>query len=556
MSVTYIGITIGPIYQTMSLTSSPAGLWMASSVFSWIARSLIEALTRPREDSRPLVPREAFAAPFFTLDAAGRVSAADPNDPKDVCSDMERKGVGLFHDRIIYRADQSDVNRSLHAAAIARDEVTDTLAARLSANTGKTHEEVRQWLERYLVIYAAAVAVPEDSSPLTCIGNYMSGLELEPSFPTREKDNLLLRLMENVTAENAPRDHRNAAVKSSFLVTALGNNGADWMLYESGSDSIRDISSIARTGGDGGKFKCQDYYAVLKSDGDSMGEMLKTLKTPPEIMRYSRQCLKFCADAAKVLLHYGALPIYAGGDDLLAIMPVLGFNSETGETCDIFSMVERLRTLFNKSFEEAREAHGGKPTISFGISIQHCKSPIYEALECAGDMLYRAKSGAKNACAISLRKHSGQQALFYETKMDLHKDEARNYENLCEAIGRQSLLGLNPGTAQMLRSAGYQIARFEPLFKEALRLEEDARRQTLINLFDNLFDNVGQASFKSYLEKLRNIVIQVFRETPAPKPSETCKDEEKRLDAHFKIIMDQVQGIVRFLHFMSEEASS
>ena len=41
----YIGITIGPIFETMSLTSSPVALWAASYMFSLLSRSLCEVLT-------------------------------------------------------------------------------------------------------------------------------------------------------------------------------------------------------------------------------------------------------------------------------------------------------------------------------------------------------------------------------------------------------------------------------------------------------------------------------------------------------------------------------
>lgn len=141
--------------------------------------------------------------------------------------------------------------------------------------------------------------------------------------------------------------------------------------------------------------------------------MLKTLIKKDDIQAYSRKCLLFCAQAAKKILEYGGMPIYAGGDELLAILPVVGNLNRS-----IFRLVEQLRTLLNTCFQAARNLHGGKPTISFGIAVQYVRSPLYEALERAGDMLESAKSGEKNAWYLNLQKHSGQSILLAEEKMD------------------------------------------------------------------------------------------------------------------------------------------
>ena len=40
----YIGITIGPILQTLEEAGTPAALWFASSYFSDLTRSICQAL--------------------------------------------------------------------------------------------------------------------------------------------------------------------------------------------------------------------------------------------------------------------------------------------------------------------------------------------------------------------------------------------------------------------------------------------------------------------------------------------------------------------------------
>lgn len=44
MSKSYIGITIGPIFETMNLVSSPAALWTSSYMFSSVTKKLCEVL--------------------------------------------------------------------------------------------------------------------------------------------------------------------------------------------------------------------------------------------------------------------------------------------------------------------------------------------------------------------------------------------------------------------------------------------------------------------------------------------------------------------------------
>lgn len=40
MSEYYVGITIGPIIETLCMASRPASLWCASSMFSWLAEDI------------------------------------------------------------------------------------------------------------------------------------------------------------------------------------------------------------------------------------------------------------------------------------------------------------------------------------------------------------------------------------------------------------------------------------------------------------------------------------------------------------------------------------
>lgn len=77
---TYTAITIGPIYDTLTLTSTPARLWAASYLLSDLSRELCAAITGAGAE---LVAPIAGDSRVF-----GGLSMAD--------------GVGLYPDHIIF----------------------------------------------------------------------------------------------------------------------------------------------------------------------------------------------------------------------------------------------------------------------------------------------------------------------------------------------------------------------------------------------------------------------------------------------------------------------
>ena len=88
MSNTYIGLTIGPIFDTLNLASTPAALWAGSYLFSSLTRTICELLVSEKYN----IPAEYIVSPYF-----------EPDAPL-----LNRKdGVGLFHDRVIFRVDDA-----------------------------------------------------------------------------------------------------------------------------------------------------------------------------------------------------------------------------------------------------------------------------------------------------------------------------------------------------------------------------------------------------------------------------------------------------------------
>ncbi|MCA9950729.1 MAG: type III-B CRISPR-associated protein Cas10/Cmr2 [Anaerolineales bacterium] len=144
------------------------------------------------------------------------------------------------------------------------------------------------------------------------------------------------------------------------------------------------------------------YYALLVADGDSMGEALASMKTAAEHRTFSQELAKFAEEARGIVAEHDGAVVYAGGDDVLALLPL-----PTAVLC-----TEVLATTFH-------EMMGGL-TFSAGIAIVHHLEPLEDALELARSAEKEAKrfkkvekvngeekESKKNALAITLNKRSG-----------------------------------------------------------------------------------------------------------------------------------------------------
>lgn len=132
------------------------------------------------------------------------------------------------------------------------------------------------------------------------------------------------------------------------------------------------------------------YYGLIKFDGDSMGDAFRELNKIEEHKNLSKKISQFADKAPSILLKYGGLPVFAGGEDFMGFLP--------------------LDTLFDCLKELHREFLTiiGL-TFSAGVSIAHLMHPLKEVLAQADQMEQIAKKKeSKNAFAIGIIKRSGE----------------------------------------------------------------------------------------------------------------------------------------------------
>lgn len=151
------------------------------------------------------------------------------------------------------------------------------------------------------------------------------------------------------------------------------------------------------------------YYAILQADGDRMGEVIDA-QTKRQIndqeqkpyephRRISKKLGEFAGGVKEIVeKHQGAL-VYAGGDDVLAFVPLH----------TVLQCAHELAISFKNTLKDFANEEGHTPTLSVGVAIVHHLEPLQDALKLARAAEARAKRvDGKNALAITISKRSGE----------------------------------------------------------------------------------------------------------------------------------------------------
>jgi len=435
----YIGMTIGPIFDTINLTSSPAALWAASYMFSSLTRFICEVLTEKG------VPSKNIVSPYYDKDA----KLLNKND-----------GVGLFHDRIVFCtegvADVPDM-------AAVRNNAIDKLCTAFGF-AGDDVAYIKEYVKVSWVKYRATNAIDAGAKALDC-------LELAKSFVFKEEQNPILSLFVNAKEEKDTPIEEQEMVGKNEAVKKLTKSFNNFQLRKGSRNVLKSLEDIVKTGSGFKKFK---YYAMVRSDGDNMSQIIRSLKDDGEVTDYSETCLKYCSAVAEAVGEYGGVTIYSGGDDLLAILPC----EKDGTT--VFDFVSKVNGLFNKNFEKYH-----KPTsLSFGITIAYYKFPLYEALDASYSLLTGVAKKLKNCMAVNLQKHAGQSEGLIISNAALDDWIKYQKQTAAKAVvnGKKDENDKEENKNEILLSAMHKLEKFKRAFKAA------KDKPTIQNLFVNTFD--------------------------------------------------------------------
>jgi CRISPR-associated protein Cmr2 len=150
------------------------------------------------------------------------------------------------------------------------------------------------------------------------------------------------------------------------------------------------------------------YLAVLVADGDKMGAAISALTSPDANREFSRDLAGFANSARAIVNDHNGVLVYAGGDDVLAFLPV--------DQC--LACARALRDQFIACLKS--QVPENTPTLSVGIAIGHFLENLEDLLD-YGRAAEKAAKGVpgKDALAVHLHKRGGspiQVAARWETK--------------------------------------------------------------------------------------------------------------------------------------------
>ena len=211
------------------------------------------------------------------------------------------------------------------------------------------------------------------------------------------------------------------------------------------------------------------YYALLVADGDSMGALIDAQKSEEEHRILSRKMATFARKAASIVVKHQGYPIYTGGDDVLALLP-------------LHTMLEALEEL-DKTVKGAMEGFihpdtNEAPTLSGGLVIAHHLTYLEDVLTMAREAeAYAKEKEGKHGLTMVLLRRGGEVMRVRDTWPDL----VRNIR-FWTALGQRGLFprGLPYDLQQLaefleptrLPSEAYQ-AEVKRIFKQKRERKDD-----------------------------------------------------------------------------------
>lgn len=124
------------------------------------------------------------------------------------------------------------------------------------------------------------------------------------------------------------------------------------------------------------------YLAVLVADGDRMGETISRIDEIENHRDLSARLAEFAGNVKRIVEDHCGVCVYAGGDDVLAVVPV-----DKALNC-----ARKLHDDFQKRLEKF-----GGPTLSVGIAIGHFMEPLEDLRDYGQQAEKMAKRGTPGA---------------------------------------------------------------------------------------------------------------------------------------------------------------
>jgi len=154
------------------------------------------------------------------------------------------------------------------------------------------------------------------------------------------------------------------------------------------------------------------FYAILLMDGDNMGKMIVEMGGKP----ISKALSIFTEDVRPIVKKHNGVTIYAGGDDVLAMLPLP----------NALDCAQSLSQKYQQSFLEVIPE--AEATISAGVVFSHYHIPLRSVMEEAHTILddVAKDQNGRDSIAVSVLKSSGKYCQWTVTWNRLSDDNGKN----------------------------------------------------------------------------------------------------------------------------------
>lgn len=512
----YTAINIGPIIGTLSMARKPRELWSASYLFSFLMECIIKEIKK--EEKTTIISPASIAEVDNLYKEVGlypdRVFIAGLNESqvKRVCENALAvfsgiTGIGTEYVNIMHVSVESEngigiiqkLNRLLDCVELVNRPVTE-------AERGKVMELIQKKSVSPLFRYATE-GKTWNVQTLAEIATYQCS--------TLEKSKTWEQLCSEMRKTDKDQDKTQGNGEDEFYRQIKLTFKSEYRSY-------------------------YKYICVVQADGDNMGKIVSSLKNA-EVEKLSSALLAYGSEASRLIKLYGGMPIYAGGDDLLFIAPVVSTKENAAKGMgNIFELLATIDCLYQSKVDAVMGNGQGKigrpkdkddkeihTTISYGLSISYYKYPLYEALTSARELLFDTAKHikGKNAVAWCLRKHSGSGFVGSFTK-GASKEIYSIFDELIKSQADETLIS---AIAHKLRANADLV--------DLLRGKDEKR----IGAFYHKTMEEKEPDDKSYMGITRRLLCALLR------------DYNDRPDVKIEEILEKMYGMLRTAKFINGE---
>ncbi len=532
--MTHLAITIGPIYKTIKQARSTREIWASSFIFSLMMKAILRELMEHSKVATILAPDIEGIDSTDTYHGAGiypdrcyvELNAAfsdqEMSDFRNKVYSSLPNGLGIHKDYFHIYAVQAKFSAERQASPLEKDNIIFQLT--------KVLEDAE--LQQKFIQSGAPNMIKRLDSAIADL--YEAGMAKEDTVfipGWKGQKPRLPSLIEISTQGLSDKSYYantvTAQIWQNIRLSKEQQAAADESVLADLKFQLKKEEITA--------FKARyKYYAIVQSDGDSVGKIIAEMgNNATPIRAFSQKLMTFSKAAANKIADFGAIPVYIGGDDLLFIAPLVNAAEKS-----IFTLIKELSESFEEKLPSA--------TLSFGLAINYYKHPMSKALSTSYTQLfYAAKkletdSQKKNALAFLVRKHSGQHFGTMLPKGGV------TFGHFIKMVDQYDNL-----ETTFLSATMYTLLAQEFLFMNALTTGRIA------HFFEHNFNEKEHKDNKAFaflmdVKKLAELIHQDLKEV---KPTETWKNylpEKEGLDLNASaIIVNTIFSCLRLIQFLN-----